>query len=335
MRVFIVRTVLGTVVVNEEKEIVKVVWPKSKDPKKIMEFLERNEKISLRGYEVVSEGDEYEKAERYVRENLTDIAISTGFVKTSEEFDAILREVITEITKKKIKESVKKDVVLIHVNRAIEELERVTNVMVERLKELYGLHFPELEKIEKSSERYVELVEKYGSRKNMEKKIGKEARESMGIDFGKDDLEAVVSIAREIRKLYKLRKDLLKYMKKILEEIAPNTMKVAGVSLAAKLISKAGNLEKLAKMPSSTIQLLGAEKALFRFLHGKGKSPRFGLLFSHDLVQKAPERLKGKVARAVASKIAMAVRLDFYSKEDKGEQLRKELEEKVKRIVRK
>ena len=86
-------------------------------------------------------------------------------------------------------------------------------------------------------------------------------------------------------------------------------------------------------MPSSTIQLIGAEKALFRYLHGKGRSPKHGILIMHSLVQKAPKDMKGKVTRALAAKLSIASRIDNYSKDDKGKELKKEIEQRVKKIL--
>ena len=100
-----------------------------------------------------------------------------------------------------------------------------------------------------------------------------------------------------------------------------------------RLIALAGGLEKLAKMPSSTVQLLGAEKALFRHLKGEGKSPKFGIIFSHTLIQNAPKEMKGKVARLIAAKLSLAARIDNFSKEDRGEELREELDEQVKKAL--
>jgi len=88
-------------------------------------------------------------------------------------------------------------------------------------------------------------------------------------------------------------------------------------------------------MPSSTIQLLGAEKALFRHLHGHGKSPKHGIISTHPLVQNAPKELKGKVARLLASKLSIAAKLDNYSKKNQSERLKRELQEKIKELAKK
>ncbi|MGC8812668.1 MAG: C/D box methylation guide ribonucleoprotein complex aNOP56 subunit, partial [Candidatus Aenigmatarchaeota archaeon] len=156
---------------------------------------------------------------------------------------------------------------------------------------------------------------------------------SMGMDLPAEDVRPIQDFAASILKLYELREELSKYLEKLLKEVAPNFSEIATPALAAKFISKAGSLEKLAKMPSSTIQLLGAEKSLFRFLHGKGKTPKYGLLFQHPYVQKAPTKLKGKVARHLAAKLNMAAKIDFYSKEYKADKLKKDLEEEIKKIL--
>ena len=105
--------------------------------------------------------------------------------------------------------------------------------------------------------------------------------------------------------------------------------------IAAKLIAKAGALERLSRMPSSTVQLMGSEKSLFRFLKSKGrsKSPKFGLIFNHPLIQNAPREKQGKVARLLASKLSIAARIDYYSKDYKADEMKRELEMKVKRII--
>ena len=138
--------------------------------------------------------------------------------------------------------------------------------------------------------------------------------------------------ATKIKEFYKLRKQMEKYVDQVLKEIAPNLRELAGPLIGARLIAMVGGLEKLAKKPSSTIQLLGAEKALFRFLRGRGKSPKFGLLFTHPLVQSTPLDKKGKVARVLASKLSIAVKLDFYGDKDKSKNMKEDLEKRIEKI---
>jgi nucleolar protein 56 len=121
------------------------------------------------------------------------------------------------------------------------------------------------------------------------------------------------------------------YIETAAKRFAPNTSAIAGPALALRMLVLAGGLDKLAKMPSSTVQLLGAEKSLFRHLKGQGRSPKHGILFSHELVQKAPHDMRGKVARLIAAKLALAARVDYFSKEDRSAKMRAELEEEVKK----
>ncbi len=113
--------------------------------------------------------------------------------------------------------------------------------------------------------------------------------------------------------------------------IAPNLTNIAGHILGARLLSFAGSLERLASLPSSTVQVIGASNALFKHLKGKAPSPKHGVIFRHPLVNNAPKNFRGKIARALASKISLAARCDCYSGELK-ESLVHELEMKVKAI---
>ena len=218
--------------------------------------------------------------------------------------------------------------------RAIEEIDKMINVFVERLREWYGLHFPELERGIENHKKFAEIVSKYGRRENM-REWEKLAKDSIGVEISKEDEEILKKYASHILGLFSLRESLEKYLEKLLKDVAPNLQAVAGTTLAARLINKAGGLEKLAKMASSTIQLIGAEKALFRYLRGKGKSPKHGIIFTHPYVMKAPRKLRGKIARALASKLSMAAKMDFYTKEFRGDVLKKELEKKVREILEK
>jgi len=155
------------------------------------------------------------------------------------------------------------------------------------------------------------------------------------MELSEKDAEEVARFADAIVTLFSLRDELDKYLKELVKEEMPNLYELLGHILAAKLLSAAGSMEKLAKMPASTIQLLGAEKALFRYLRSKGKTkpPKHGVIFLHPYIHRAPKKKRGKIARLLASKLAVAARMDYYTKEKKGKELKKELEEKVKEIL--
>ena len=310
-----------TEIIEEEKKVQNELWKKG-----YKEFV-----FSVRKAGVKSEPGN--KAEAFIKENLRKIALEKGFVKDQVEFNQFLSRVNTELTKIRIKKVLSKDKLVVQVNGAIEELDKTINIFVERIREWYSLHFPEMDRIISNHEKYLKLIRDFGSREKINEKDLVEFKDkSMGMDLSDEDIKPIQEFAIAILKLYEVREELSKYLEKLLKEIAPNFSELATPTLTAKFISKAGSLEKLAKMPSSTIQLLGSEKSLFRFLHGKGKSPKYGLLFQHPYVQKAPAKLRGKVARHLAAKLSMAAKIDFYSKEYKADKLKKDLEEEIKKI---
>jgi nucleolar protein 56 len=270
--------------------------------------------------------------EKLLRENLRSI------IKKIPLSDAGLNEQLTQIgimiTKRRIKEVVKKDKIIMQAVDAIDEIDKSLNIFTARVREWYGLHFPEMESAVEKHEKFIKLISEHGLRENIDDSELKQIAEtSMGIELDKKDEEILMEYATKIKELYKFREHLEKYVGYVLKEVAPNLQGIAGDLLAARLIALTGGLEKLAKKPSSTIQLLGAEKALFRFLHGRGRSPKYGLLFTHQLVQNAPLEKRGKIARILASKLSIAAKIDFYGKKIKSEELKKELENRIKRVM--
>ena len=215
----------------------------------------------------------------------------------------------------------------------IDEIDKSVNIFIARLREWYGLHFPELEMSVEKHEKFAKLISDYGLRDNIkEKEFLEMAKTSMGIDLTERDEKILKEFATNIKELYKLREHIEKYIDHVLKEVAPNLRELGGPLISARLISMTGGLEKLAKKPSSTIQLIGAEKALFRFLKGRGKSPKFGILFSHPLVQDASLEKKGKVARVLASKLSIAVKIDFYGKKEISKTLKEDLKKRIEKI---
>jgi len=354
MRAYIVTTVVGCFGLDEKDKVISFKsFPK--DPEKIAEKLKMAEieildeekqlmqELWKKGYKEfvfsvrksgVKHAEPYNRVEQFAKENLRTLAVDRKFVKDQTEFNQLLTRVNLELTKVKIKKSIGRDSFVIQAVGMIEDLDKSINVFVERLREFYGLHFPEMDRVVNDHEKYARIVEKYGIREKIEEPDLKPiATKSMGANLTDEDAKMIQSLASEILRLYQLREDLAGYLEKVLKEIAPNFTELAGPLLTAKIISKAGGMDKLSKMPSSTIQLIGAEKSLFRFLHGKGKSPRFGILYYHPLVLNAPEKLKGKIARILSAKLSIAAKMDFYSKEYKADKLKQELNEKIKKAT--
>lgn len=272
--------------------------------------------------------------EQYVRDNMRKLAIDSKMFKDQLEFNQFLTKATVELAKVSIKKAVKRDALIVQVNGALEDLDKSINIYMERLREWYGLHFPEMDRAVSGHEKFATLVAKFGNRENVsDPEVDQFKRNSMGADFSEFDVKMMQEFADKILVMYKLRRDMVEYAESVLKDVAPNILDLAGPSLAMKLIAKSGSLEKLARMPSSTIQLIGAEKALFRFLHGRGKSPRHGIIFSHPLIQGASDKYRGKLARLVASKLSIASKLDYYSREYKGDRLKKEMMEKARDIL--
>ena len=354
MRAFIVTTFVGCFGVDEKNKIIIFIqFPK--DAAKIAEKLKLSEieiieeektmqnQLWKKGYKKFVFGNRKSgvkniepnnQAEQFIKQNIRELAIDKKVVKDQVEFNQLLTKVNLELTKVKIKKAIGKDNLIIQANGALEELDKSINILVERLREWYTLHFPEMDRVISDHERFAEIVKEFGLREKItEENLTPFKGKSMGADLAETDIKAIQELASEIINLYQLRKSIENYIDKTLKEVAPNAREIAGVALTAKLIAKAGGLDKLSRMPSSTIQLLGAEKALFRHLHGHGRSPRFGLIFTHPLIQNAPEKLKGRVARVLASKLSIAVKMDFYSKKYKADELQKDLKERVKEIL--
>ena len=267
-------------------------------------------------------------ASNILKESFRKLAIDLQFVEDQAELNQLLTKVNVALTREKLAKP-KKDKVIMAVIGVIDELDKSSNNFVERLRELYGHHSPEIVKAVPNNEKFAELVAKYGHRDDMrEVKV----KTSSGMDFQKHDILAVQQLAATINQMYKTRDDMNKYLEKICQEAIPNLTAIVGAAIAGRLLQLAGGLDKIARMPSSTIQLLGAEKALFRHLKEGGRPPKFGVLFAHQYIQNARKEDKGKVARLIAAKLTFAARIDAYSDRNDGARMKKELEEEVKKL---
>jgi nucleolar protein 56 len=153
----------------------------------------------------------------------------------------------------------------------------------------------------------------------------------MGAKLEAPDEALLMGFAESVCSLYERRKQIEAYIESSMETLAPNLTLLAGPMLGARLISIAGSLEKLAAFPSSTIQVIGASKALFKHLRARAPSPKHGIIYSHPFINTSPWWVRGKVARALAAKLSLAARIDFYSAK-KNPSLAGELEEKIRKL---
>ena len=331
---YLVISIAGLFVFDEKNKLIKYKLFE-KNPEEIARKLEKFEK-----QEEFPELNEIKReienlivkqpnpATEYFRKNFRKIVIELDFVKSDTELNQILNSVSVATAKMKISSIERRDKLIVQVVSALNDLEKILNTMSERLREWYGLHYPELEIID--HEKFAEMIAKYGYRENFEK-FGK----SMGMKLKEDDIKILQSYAKQLKELYMLKKEVEKYLGKIVPEEIPNLNVLLGSILAARLLALAGSLEKLAKMPSSTIQLLGSEKALFRFLKEKkeGRPPRFGILYLHPDISGAKRELQGKIARLLSAKLTLAARADFYTKKDMSKELLEDYKKKLEGIL--
>lgn len=257
-------------------------------------------------------------------------ALESGFAESPAEYYSLLHEVTLEAAKVQVSGALTPDQRIIQAVEALDDLNETTNSLSERLFEWYGGYFPE---IGLGGEDLARLIVKYGSRENIgsEDPLYSKARNSMGAKLEPADELLLKGFAESVCSLYERRQQIEIYIDDSMELVAPNLKLIAGPMLGARLISLAGSLEKLAEFPSSTIQVIGASKALFKHLRARAPSPKHGIIYSHPLINTAPWWVRGKIARAVASKLSLAARIDFYSGE-KDPSLIEKLETKILQI---
>jgi nucleolar protein 56 len=239
-------------------------------------------------------------------EDLRDLALKYGFTKSREEYDIMLHELNIRLAKKQVESAVTPDRQIIAAVEAIDDIDETGNILAERLREWYMLNLGETDLKGKDLAIYISGMKEPGS-------------------------EPMQSLASSLLCLYESRISIEEYLKKSMQKTAPNLTNVSGYLLGARLLSISGSLEKLASMASSTVQVIGASNALFKHLKGKASSPKHGVIFRHPYVNTAPKKLRGKIAKAVASKISLAARYDMYSGKI-NESLPVELEKKVAKI---
>lgn len=275
-----------------------------------------------------------------IRESLKNLetrALETGFVSNAEEFSKLTREISIELSKLRVKKAgEKRDQMVAQAILSIDDLDRTINLFMNRIREWYGFHFPELSRIVEKHETYAKLVLSLGSRRdfteaNLETtdlpttkitQISGAAQKSMGADFADNDIATIQHLCKQCIQLSLLRQSLEGYSNSVVEEVAPNIQALVGSLLASRLITSAGGLMNLAKMPASTIQVLGAEKALFRALKTGAKPPKHGVIFQDALIHASKKWQRGKMSRALAGKLAIAARADAFSKRYIGEFLK-------------
>jgi len=244
-----------------------------------------------------------------------------------EEFHRLFYERNMELTRSRLRESVKEDTLIIHAINNMTDIEVTANTLIKDLREWYEIYATEVSRGITEHKKFVESISK-NSREELMNSMGIRREDSVGADLREMDIVPIINLANHIRGIYRLMEDEENYIDKLMRGYCPNLREVAGTVIGAILIRHAGSLKSLMEMPSSKIQLLGAEKALFRHMKSGTKPPKFGIIFGHPLIQKSPRQKQGKIARTIAGKICIAVRVDYFKGEFIGDKLSRVLADK-------
>jgi nucleolar protein 56 len=247
------------------------------------------------------------------------LAVESGFAEDEAHYEAMLRETTMAAAREAVRERERADdQQLIHAIRAMDDTRRTANELAERVAEWGGSLF-ELDDGSDGDHDTAEAGVEY-------------AREVTARDTEDDPAaEPAVALAQQVVALADEADELEAFVEETAPVVAPNLAALAGPILAARLISLAGGLGELAKKPSGTVQVLGAEDALFAHLHGNAPSPKHGAIFTHDYVRNTHPEDRGSAARALAGKLSIAARIDHYSGDYRPD-LEAELDERIRTI---
>jgi nucleolar protein 56 len=282
-----------------------------------------------------------------INQNKLDLMIKFGLANDREELAELMQRFAINLSSMKVKETSEKlDLHLVQAVNTLDELDEIINTITTRIREWYGLHFPELDYLLQSIITYANIVRDAGQRESIDKDLLTKLEipdkkiemiqlaisKSQGGDLTEESAESLKVLASQVIQLSELRTNLSTTIDNLMGTLAPNLKNILTAIIGARLIAKAGSLIKLAQMPSSTIQIIGAEKALFRALKTGTRPPKHGLLFQHPSVNSAPKWQRGKIARALSSKIAIAVRIDVYRNAELDSSLLDKLTKRIETI---
>eukprot|EP00744_Colponema_vietnamica_P001530 GILI01002524.1.p1 GENE.GILI01002524.1~~GILI01002524.1.p1 ORF type:complete len:460 (+),score=176.04 GILI01002524.1:94-1380(+) len=249
---------------------------------------------------------------------------------TEQEMRAMALGLSHSLSRFKLKVSADKvDTMVIQAIGLLDDLDKELNNYAMRLREWFGYHFPELNKIVTENVTYAKVVKVMGEKRfaketdlsdyvppEMEQDIKTAAEVSMGTDISEEDKLSILALCEQVISLSEFRVELFEYLKQRMNSIAPNLTVMVGELVGARLISHAGSLVNLAKHPASTVQILGAEKALFRALKTKHETPKYGLIYHATLVGQTAPKYKGKISRVLAAKTALSIRVDALGEQE-------------------
>ena len=259
-----------------------------------------------------------------------------------------LHDIAVELSRRAIREvSQQGDQLVIQAMSSLDDVEKIQNLIISRLREWYGLHFPEASHKIEDAQSLARIVSEGGHRETISKNSDLQnilveshidpdlLSQSMGANLPDQDMMMIRGLASQYLELQRFREGLEKYLDELMQEIAPNLRGLIGPMIGARLIALAGGLDKLARLPASTIQVLGAEQALFRALKTGANPPKHGVIFQYTSIHSAPWWQRGKIARILAGKIAIAARIDLFSGEYIADQLKQNVQSRISEIKRK
>ena len=336
MECYITYCVKGFLAFNSENELIsEKLFPEKEilnrladiDDKKIVpEEMEIIDEVSKDCDEIIIESNKRKSDYDNEKVVIKNPNPAGEYLRSNYEEFGLNDEEITEIYRnlaiyKIKKESASEDKHLIQAINTIDEIDESISKQIERIREWYALYFPEMDVI-KNNETYIKLISQNKTKENKTKEeiinAKPEAFPGDIIDLEEDinpkDIEIMNNYANSIYEMQQTRKNLEEYVDFKMQDIAPNLRLLVGSSLAAKLISHAGGLKRLAVYPSSTVQIMGAEKALFRHLKSGDRPPKYGLIYQHPQVRGAKWWNRGKIARMLAGMISHAARRDVFTK---------------------
>jgi nucleolar protein 56 len=309
---------------------------------------EGNLNITVRPNQVAEQfrnrlGSEWKGRDKWIKQQ----SLESPVLKTASSFNEFVRLVTLQIARAGIARAAsKRDLSAVQAVRAMDDLDKTLNLIAGRVREWYGLHFPEMDRMIEKHDTYARLVAKLGNRRNFTyeniateglpkeraEELAESAKKSMGAEIEDTDLDVLRSFCTLMLDLYKFRENSETYVGDVMKQVAPNMTAIVGAPLSARLVSIAGSLENLAKMPASTLQVLGAEKALFRSLKTGARPPKHGVIFQHTAIHQSPRWQRGKIARALAGKLSIAARIDSFGGDFLGEKLRNDVDKKIVEI---
>jgi len=293
-------------------------------------------KLKEKNYQVkVKVGEEVEEISRKIQERLPEL-----LSMTEKEMHTAQLALAHALSRNKLKMSPGKlDFVMVQSTKILEKLDKDINLKSMRIREWYGQYFPELGELLSDNKRYLgilhEILRGETVTDDLREEIESAKKKTIGGEIEKEDRDLLEKTVESVMQMYVAREKLQEHLRRRMQQIAPNLLELLGEHLGAKLVEHAGSLGELANKAASTIQIMGAEASLFKTMKEKQPTPKYGYIYNSAYVGQAPYDVKGKIARTLASKIALASRCDLSGEDESGEfgrQLKSDVEKRVEAL---